>query len=433
MLGWYEAFYKAGGGKYLDAISFHDYEGNEGVDPFHWNFKVNELRKIMTAYGDTNKPIWQTERAISAMRYWGYIGASQALRISLQRDLLESWGVSNDHNNHYYVNVSGFDDMTTFVNTPANGPHQALLVCRTRAAMTRDRKFVEKLNLGPTGNKIMLGLRYEGDSGTTITLRNYGCLDLPVEVSVPGGGLEVIDAFGNKQNVSVAGGKAVVTVSQWPSYLRVGKGQKITVPPWDFGTNIAPEATFTYSAPTKSSFSILTDGVFQDNYPDEPLGADWRGEYTGKTLDDKPQTLDISFAKPREIQKVLIFGVRADNPFSAILDYDLQYFTGGKWTTIEQVHAPCPPTDIVELWPKTKDIQWYQDNNFFVHQLKKPITTDKLRILVRRVSRGADADIIADSQGPANAGKPLDQMWSPSGGWLELREIEVYGPPSSHR
>jgi len=430
MPGWLDAFYKAGGGKYLDVISFHDYEGNEGIDPFHWNAKLSALRNVMAQYGDTNKPIWQTERAISGMRYWGYIGVSQAIRISLQRDILETWGVSNDHNNHYYVNVSGYDDVPTFVYS-GSGPHQAALVCRTRAAMIRDLKFVEKLDLGPTGNNILLGLRYEGDSGKSITLRNYGCLDLPVEVNVTGGGvLEVVDAFGNKQSVPVMGGKAVVTVSQWPSYLRPAKGQQVTIPPLDFGSNLAAEATFTYSGGTKSPSSILTDGIFQDNYPDAPLGADWRGEYTGKAFKDKPQTLDITFPKPREIQKVLIYGVRADNPFSAILDYDLQYFSGGKWVTIEEVRTPCPPTDLVETYLRQKDIQWYQDNNFFVHQLKRPITTDKLRMLVLRVTHGADADTIADTQVPANTGKPIAQMWSPSGGWLELREFGVYGPSS---
>ena len=41
------------------------------------------------------------------------------------------------------------------------------------------RKFIKKLDLGPTGNKVFLGLEWEGADGTTVMLRNYGA---PAEV-----------------------------------------------------------------------------------------------------------------------------------------------------------------------------------------------------------------------------------------------------------
>ena len=426
-LGWYEAFYKAGGGPFVDAVSIHDYEGHEGIDIFHWNYKLGKLREIMAAGGDAKKPIWQTERAIAGIRH-GFIGASQAIRISLQRDILETFSVTNEHNAHYYANVTGYNDVPTFVYSES-GPHPAALVCRTRAAMIRGRKFVGKVNFGPTGNQIFLGLRYQGDDGSTITLRNLGCLDLALEVSVTGGeSLEVVDGFGNTTAVPVNGGKATVTVSQVPCYLRLAKGQNVTVPPWNFGENIAAQAKFTYSGGTKSDPKILTDGKFQDYYPDRPFGEHWKGAYAGKVFNEKPETFEIAFAKPRTIEKMIIYGVRADNPFSAILDYDLQYFDGQDWKTLEEVRTPCPASDVVQTY-MCKNLMWYLDNNFFVHQFKKPVETDKLRMVVRRITRGCITDMIAEAV--QNAGKPADQWWHASGERLELREIEIYGAPAS--
>ena len=66
-LGWYDAIYQAGAGKVLDCISIHDYERHGSIDYFHYMWKMGELRKIMTKYGDAKKEIWQTERALGGV------------------------------------------------------------------------------------------------------------------------------------------------------------------------------------------------------------------------------------------------------------------------------------------------------------------------------------------------------------------------------
>ncbi|MGB2613636.1 MAG: hypothetical protein WBE06_02870 [Phycisphaerae bacterium] len=420
---------QAGVGPFVDAVSIHDYEGHEGIDLFHWNYKLDKLREIMAAHGDAKKPLWQTERAMAGVRgNAGFTGISQGIRISLQRDILETYGITNEHNSHYYVNVTGYSDVPTFVFSEA-GPHPAALICRIRAAMTRGRKFVGKVDFGPTGNKIFLGLRYQGDDGSTITLRNLGCLDLPLEVGVTGGeSLEVVDSFGNTEAVPVNGGKATVTVSQVPCYLRLAQGQNVTIRPWNFGQNIAAQAKFTYSGGTTSDPKILTDGLFQGSNTDLPFGDHWHGTYAGKVFNEKPETFEIAFSRPRTIEKVIFYGVRADNPFCAILDYDLQYFDSGTWKTIEEVRTPCPPSDVVQTY-LCNTIMWYLDNNFFVHQFKTPVKTNKLRMVVRRITLGCITDMIVSAN--INAGKPANQWWHASGGELEFREIEIYGPAAS--
>jgi len=419
-LGWIEGFYKLGGGKFIDALSVHDYEGDNNIDRFHWNWKLGELRKIMARYGDAEKPIWQTERAIGAISAGCFTGVSQANNITLQRDLLETFGVTNEHNSHYYANVTGYDDVPTFVFS-GSGPHPAVLATRTRRAMTLGRKFVEKLDFGPTGNKILLGLRYEGDDGSTVTLRNFGCLDMPLDVGVKeGDSLEVVDAFGNSETVAVKSGKAALTVRQMPIYLRLAKGQQVSVPKLDFGHNVAGEATFTWSGGPTSSSSILTDGIFQLFHDGSPWVNTWGGRYAGKVFNEKPETLEIAFDTPRLIESLLIFSGYADNPHCALLDYDLQYHDGKGWVTLEEVRTPCPPSDVVSTY-MCKVVGWYLNNNCFVHQFKQPVKTDKLRLVVRRITRGFIPDMIAE--------KAMALSWKVASEALELREIEVYGPP----
>ena len=426
-MSWCEEFYKVGGGKHVDAISIHDYEGNESIDLFHWNHQMGELRKLMSRNGDAAKEIWQTERAISGLRH-GFVGPTQALRMSLQRDIMETWGIPNHHNNHYYVSVTGYMDVPTFV-ISESGPHPAALVCRTRAAMIGDRRFEEKIDLGPTGNKIFLALRYQGSAGTNITLRNLGCLDLPLEVKVSSGStLTVVDAFGNARAVPVKHGKASVLVSQWPCYLQPASDQQVSFTPWNFGQNIASEATFEYSGGTQSPSKILTDGLFQGNYTTAaPWGPDWRGTYSGRVFNETPQTLDISFGQQHTIEKLLIYSAHADNSYSTLLDYDLQYHGNSGWVTIDKVRTPCPPSDIVNSFAMDrKMVMWYQDNNFFVHQFEKPINTDKLRLVVRRITRGCVSDMIAEDALNVWASRPANDRWTASSAWLQLREIEIY-------
>jgi hypothetical protein len=419
-LGWHEAFYKAGGGSYLDAISIHDYEGDENIDRFHWLWKIGELRKIMAKYGDPHKDLWQAERAISGVRAGMFIGPCQAVRLTPQRDLLEVFGITNDRNSHYYAQTTGYNDVPTFVMSPS-GMHPAALACRTRFAMTSaiGRSFVRKLDFGPAGDKIFLGLLYEGDDGSTVTLRNYGTRDQSLVLGVTGGGsVDVVDSFGNSTPHAVRGGKVELVVPQMPIYLRLSAGQTVIPPNLDFGVNFAKDATYAYSGKSDSPASILTDGIFQICHGGNPWGNPWSGGYPGKTFDEDPQTLEMRFPEEREIGALLVFGNYADNPHSAILDYDLQTRDGDEWVTIEEVRTPCPPSDPVQTCI-CKAMTWHQDDNFLVHRFEQPLKTDGLRLVIRRITRGFVADMIGETA----------MGWKASGEGLEIREIEIYGPP----
>ena len=409
-LNWYRQFYDAGGGQYCDIVSVHDYEGNEAIDPGHWRWKFGELKNIMTEHGDGAKEIWQTERAIGGVRAKLFLGGVQAVRTGLQRDLLASMGIPNEHNYHYYINQVGYSDVPTYA-WSGTGPHPMALSLRTRDAMTQGRTLAETLDFGATGNKIFLGLRYTGADGQTLVLRNLGTLDKPVTLNVQGGSsVTVVDAFGNQSTLPVVNGKVSVNTSAMGVYVRVGAGQQISAQPINFGQNIASQATFTFSGATTSNNAILTNGIFEAAHPSDPNGTYWQGQMAGS-----PQSLTMTFATPRQIDKAIFFSVRADNPYCALLDYDLQYWNGAGWVTIEQVRTPCGQTDVVDTADAGANT-WYMDQNFFVNEFA-PVTTDRLRLVALRVTNGFQPDDIASG---------VTGWYANSDAPLMLREVEIY-------
>lgn len=413
-LGWYEAFYKAGGKDCTDILSEHDYEGHESIDMAHWVWKYGELRKLMAANGDQDKPLWQTERAISGVRGEDFLGATQAVRTTFHRDLLETLGVPPEHNNHFYINDHGFGDCPSFV-WSRSGPHPAALALRVRHAMTTGRAYRGTLDFGANGNSLFMGLRYLGDDGSTIILRNLGTLDEAMDIAVTGGNaVTVVDAMGNEQAMTAQGGKIHLTVRQMPTYLRLDKGEDITVPIYDFGRNMAPSATFSYSGGGAGDYSLLNNGIIESIHAGNPHGGNdgkliWTADFTSG-----PQNLDIVFDRPRAIDTVILHGVRADNAFCALLDYDLQWFDGTTWATIHSVHTPCPPSE-PSVSQMCKYNTWYLDNNLFLDHFPA-VTTARLRLVIKRVTHGFVPDDIARAWGNVNPCKVM------------LREVEVFGP-----
>jgi len=417
-LGWLRRFYELGGKDMTDAISLHDYEGHESIDPVHWRWKYGEVRKIMALNGDAAKPLWQTERALAGVRGNDFQGLVQAIRTTLHYDLLETLGIPAEHNNLYYLNEGGYADVPTYV-WSSNGPHPAALALRTRYALTSamGRKYAGTLDFGPTGNSYLMGVRFSGPDGTTLALRNLGTPDVPLSFGVQGARvLDVVDSWGNVSRVPVVRGQAQLVISQLPIYVRLAAGQALTAPKIDFGRNIAPQATFKYSSTVKQDNALLNNGVIETYQAGDPNG-DTNGDkiWTGD-LPAFPQTLDINLDHAQPVSQVIVRGVRADNGFCALLSYDLQAWDGAAWKTIQQVRRPMAPSQPAMTVNATHTI-WMDDTNVFVHQFA-PITTSRLRLVVNDVTHGFVPDDRAKAWGSVIPQK------------LMLREIEIYNAPA---
>ena len=418
-LNWLRKLYELGFKDLTDVVSLHDYEGHESVSPEHWQWKFGEARKLMSAQGDPAKAIWQTERAMAGVRGDNFMGLAQAIRTTMHRDLLETLGIPTEHNNHYYLNQGGYSSVPTYV-WSNNGPHPAALALRTRHAVTTavGRRFAGQLDFGPSGRDLLLGVRYAGDDGETVSLRNLGTREMPLDFEVRGAtSLDLVDAWGNASPAPVQNGKARLTLAQLPLYVRLPRGAELVAPKLNFGRNVAALAQFSYSTTSgKSDFALLNNGVVETYHAGNPNGDTngakiWTGDLPGDVA-STPQTLEMRFEAPQTLETVVIRGVRADNAFCALLAYDLQWQDGETWKTIESVKRPMPPSEEARTADASRAI-WMDDTNFFVHRFK-PVTTSRLRLVVHDVTHGFVPDAVSRAWGNAIPQK------------LMLREVELY-------
>lgn len=426
-LPWLERLYDLGFKNISDAISIHDYEGHESITPEHWRWKMSQVRRIMAAHGDAAKPVWQTERAIAGVRGRDFQGLVQAIRCTLHVDLLETLGIAPNHNFHYYLNQGGYAQVPSYL-WSANGPHPGALALRTRQGLTAalGRTYRSMLDFGPAGNSLLLGLRYAGpNGGQTIVIRNLGSRAIPVDFIANGDGpFEVSDAWGNRRSLTAVGGRLRLAVEQLPAYILLAPSQALDAPALDLGINVAPQAKWQYTARVeKGEFGLLTNGVLETYHDADPDGDTdgrqiWTGELpigaSGKVI---PQTLTAMFDSPRIIDRIVIHGVRADNTFCALLDYDLEYTPdGASWKPIEHVRRPMPASEAVRSADADHAI-WMDDTNFFLHAFA-PREARGIRLRVLNVTHG----FVPDDRATA-WGNTIPQK-------LMLREIEIYSPPA---
>jgi streptogramin lyase len=414
-LGWYERFYQAGGGPLVDILSVHDYEGHESIDPNHWIWKFGQLRAIMARYGDDKKAVWQTERAIGGIRGDNFLPLTQAIRITLHRDLLDRLGIPSEHSLHFYLDDHGYADVPTFIFSAA-GPHPAALALRTRAGLLGERALAATLDFGALGNKLFWGQRYDGPEGAVVILRNLGLADTPRRFRVTGAAeLTVSDAFGNESKAPVRGGVAELTLGQLPSYVRLPAGVSLRPEPLDLGPNLAPGVTLSYSAASKGDLARLTNGIFETIHAGNPNGGtDGKLIWQGK-LPSLPQTLTIDLGAPRRVSDLVLYGPRADNQFCALLDFDV--LAGDQ--VLAQVRTAFPAAERVRT-PLGVANTWYGDTN--LHWVRfAPVTTAQLKVVVRRTTCGFLPD-----EGLRAWGNPIPAQ-------VMLKEIEIYGPPPAGR
>jgi len=418
--GWHEAFYKAGGKTTCDILSMHDYEGHESISPEHWAWKVGELRRIMAEHGDGDKPIWQTERAISSVRGGLLTGLSQAIRVTLHRDVLSSLGVPDNHNSHYYLNQGGYSDVPSYV-WSAQGPLPAALATRTRAAMLGSRPFVGALNFGATGNTLFMGARYRDAGGETLSLRNLIGAPMKVEFAAPPGA-QAFDAWGNEIPGALRGGVLTLSLEQLPTYVRLGATGALVPKPWNWGQNLALGAKVSVEGKSDGDAANLTNGKLETIHADNPSGGT-DGKAVVRLLDfspDKPASVSLEMPAPARFNAVIVRGLRADNQFSALLDFDLQARQGGAWKTVASYGSNVPPSVMGQNADATA-ITFYGDDNAWA--LRFPaVQSDALRLVVRRGTFGFAPDELARAQVVNKWGNANPQAAS-------LREIEVYNAP----
>ncbi|BCM94361.1 hypothetical protein IAD21_06268 [Abditibacteriota bacterium] len=420
-LPWHEDFFKAGGAQTYDEFACHDYEGNESITPEHWIWKFAQLHAMMKRYGVDNRPMWQTERALTGVRVGSFLPAAQAVRVSLHVDLLQTLGIPPERNLHYYLNKGGYTKVPSYLWTNTEGPFPGALALRTRYSLTKGLTYADTLDFGVTGNQLFMGLRYTNANGADalVSLRNMGDFDQNAEFTVTGSPqLALTDSWGNTSTVTARGGKITLPIGQLPTFVRLAPGQKLQVIPMNLGRNIAPDAHIELVAgQSDRAVATLTNSIIESEHGDSPTrGQSWNG---GPLEPGKPDILELHWPAPHAISSVLLRGPRADNASCALLDFDLQAWQNGAWKTIVQSRTPLPESYEGQMGD-ANSVQWYLDDNLRLSRFA-PIQTDRLRIVALRSTYGYNGDA---------AGLALNRAYrnSPPPSYFGLKEVEVFGP-----
>ena len=417
-LGWNRKFLELGGGKLVDVYTVHDYEGHESVDPVHWRWKYGELRKIMTEFGIGEMPVWQTERAIVGDRGNASMPWLQAVRIMLHRDLLETLGIPNERNSHYYLNDGGYGGCTSFI-WSRNGPYLAALSLRMRQAQVLGKTYSGELDFGPTGGKMFMGLKFTGADEDLYIVRNLGFADTAHPFTVRGArAVTVMDWAGNTVRAPLSRGTLNVTLTQMPTYIRVPKGGTVEPQKLDFGKNIAGAATFTFNgAADVKDIASLNNGIIEVIHAGHPHGGTDQPPFLRQTATNFPQTIGFEFPSPQAVSKMLILGVRPDNAFCGLLDFDVQYFntSSKKWVTAKAIRTRHPTSEFATS-SYSSVYSWHEDTHGFAVHFDRPIKAAQFRLVILRTTRGLLAD---DPVALKGFGGPFDAG-------IHLREIEIY-------
>ena len=426
-MNWNRKFLEIGGGELVDIFTTHDYEGNESLDPAHWRWKFGELRKLLDEFGMQGKPVWQTERGWLGVRQDSFSPLSQAIRTMLHRDMLETFGIPSENSHFYYLNNGGYGGYPAFL-WSQNGPHIGPLATRVREAQVKGKKYAGELDFGPTGNKILMGIHFSGEDEDLYIVRNLGFADQTVSFGWKGSDTAtVMDWAGNVLKDKPSHGELSLAVTQMPTYIRVAKGDTLTPPVMDFGKNIAGEAKFTFNGKSNAdgvrsaggrnsnanNTASLNNGIVEMFHHGSPH-HEGKMPFFREIVEDFPQMLEITFPEPKEVSKMLVLSVRADNPYSALLDFDVQYLDdSNQWITVKELRTPIPVSEFADA-PYSKVYSWIDDTNAFVVRFDKPVKASQFRLVILKTTAG----LIANDP-VARDGKDMPTV-------VDLREIEIY-------
>lgn len=408
-LGWFETFFKEGGGRYVDGVSVHTYMRHNSVDAYHWQWKLAKLREVMAQYGCGEKPLYQTEH--------GFLGDyhEHALRhrwharsMLLEYMLTDRFDMWPDKYFYYYLNQGGFAGFSSYVINGRRELFPAALMMRTRAALLGDRRYSKALNFEHPVDWLVLGNVYEGKDTDLVALQNTGCFrPVKLRMNVPAGA-KAFDCFGNPVAFQ-SGSDVEVTVDRYPTYLSVPHGAAIKAVLPGFYRNLAGDMRIDVDDPQAASKArFLVNDALEFDFEDEPERDGFRA-----SPDRLPLDLTFEFGAPRSISRAILYGSFADNDKCTPTAYDVLARVNGQWKKVDEVRVPVDGRAL-KLEDQHARVTWY-DNPWIMVSDFEPVQADAIRFHFTATTHG---------QWPVK-----EMMWGPLPQRVHLREVQLFGPP----
>jgi len=422
MLGWIEDFLKAGGGRSIDAFSFHAYNTVNG-DVEMARLALDTLQALLARYGRGKIEKWQTEQGYMAAVYGSYQPRLQGRWTMDQMMVYEQYGIPKEHNHYWYDTSHGFWDQPMWWENEDRSLNPAASLLRVWSEELYGTNFKSAYRFGPAGEAQYVGNYFAGPGKRVAAFLSAGDPYGRVSLTVRGGGtLRTVSPFGVTTSLPVKNGLASLPVSELPVYVELGPGQTITVRPLDYGPNLARQPGVTASAPGNlASVDRIHNGAYENwYYSQTPDSIAW-GDYSlwAKAQDAPtppvPMWVVLRLPAPQRVARVIVYAAPPWQGLSTLLDFEVQYDAGGVWKTIRRVQEPTWTFPAYSPNNRTTVDSFFSDRWVFPLAFR-PVTTRRIRLLIHNATFGGgatkDVALAGGQTGPRT---------------VTLREVEVYG------
>lgn len=409
--GYLDAFFTAGGGKYIDAFSFHAYNVVNG-DVALARQQLEKLQATLKKYNLQNIPLWQTEQGYPAADNGAYRPRLQGRWTMTQMMVFEQYGIPKERNVLYYDRSHGNWGYPVFWENDDGSLNPAVTLMRVWSEQLYGTKFSKAYNFG-SSNNIYLGSLFTGPNKSVAAFMSAGDTRGKVTLTVNGGStLKIVSSFGQSQTVPVVNGRVTIDVPEVPVYVEMSNGQTIDVVPDSWGTNLASASgttvTTTAAPDVAATANRIVNGKLESWYWDGQVG------YEDKSV-TLPATVTINLPQAQSVSRMVVYSNIAWGQGGTLLDYDIQYEKDGQWITLDSVHVDPATFGVFSPTTRTTVDSYSSDQWIFQHQFA-PVTTSKMRILVKKVTYGGGATPIVSQAGGQAAATPS----------LQLREVELF-------
>lgn len=392
-------FLTGGGADYIDALSFHDYNGINGDLPLA-RFVHERFRQVRRAHDVDDLELWMTE--------WGNFGAHygvlqprhQARWIMMALEVYEQYGIPKERVSYFYNVDHGFNDFPSWLGEyPNRGTFPALTMMRVRTAELWGTTFAKRYNFGFPGESHFIGSRFDGDDGSVATFMASGRTDGTVTMWVRGASsLTVVSPLGVESTVNVVDDQATVAVENGvPTYVRLPLGVSIRPINTAYGSDLLRGWTATTSG-SGAGAEFITDGVTktwyalqtgaQTNTATAPFlddtNAEGEADPSWVQLDGDSTTIDTLF-------------VECPPPWQAqgtLLDFDVQRWNGSTWVMLGTVNEPLREFEWFGYFydGHCRRESYFSDRCVFEFRFA-PVAVSRLRIYCRSATYGGSPSL----------------------------------------
>ncbi len=403
----WEQFIDADGLDYCDEISTHMYNSQTAGDINMARYQFAHWKAQLEAAGAGDKPIWSTESTGALNSIYDSYHPRRSRIAMLQTLTLEQVGCPRERDMVWYDSSHGFWGVPSwFINDDRSlNPHAALY--RTLAEETLYQLHHHAVDFrSPHANAIFLGSVYKSElygNSTVVLVSQSWADDFTVTLTIDGttDDIVVVDAWGNETSVAQSSGKVTVPVYDIPTYVRLPVGALAYVDHVNDWASSQPGSVSAYGKGLLTMGTVANTDILDNTYQRTYGGGGADGSVN--STETLPDTAQIVWNSTVDVDRVIIIGTSPWQPYSGLIDFDIQTTTNGTdWTTRETVTRATPtafihPTSFQNVgctYETYHDEQWIYDVG-----LPATYACTGVRLYVRETTYGGEPIAAIDAAG----------------------------------